>query len=352
MPFKAIYEQKVIHSFEYDEKAWDVLKLKTKQKLLFMSCCGELAIPKSSHLGTQFFAHKVKGNCLNNGETIEHQFAKYLCAKTAFEEDWDIEIEKSGSSSLNEQWIADLICQKNKAKIAIEIQWSFQKYDDFIFRQERYQRSGVRGLWLTRYNFTKEESFLYKPSVNLPIFKLSFNKENKHFEVSGFKKINKCNNREPIVELSNFIKLILSGKIQWLPKKNKNISFKIELFNEKCWKCRRLTSLVVSIGFYIEFGLKIYESSIENLPSEFLEILNDDDLRLQYGYGNVKSRSSQTAGNTYISNGCRHCDALQGKYFLNLARTKENRFYKSDSIECELYEFVAKNCISNWYLLE
>ena len=32
--------------------------------------------------------------------------------------------------------------------------------------------------------------------------------------------------------------------------------------------------------------------------------------------GEIKERSSRTAGETYLSNGCFHCDALLGNFFL------------------------------------
>ena len=32
--------------------------------------------------------------------------------------------------------------------------------------------------------------------------------------------------------------------------------------------------------------------------------------------GEIKERASRTAGETYLSNGCFHCDALLGNFFL------------------------------------
>ena len=48
-----------------------------------MPCCGHHAIPKTSILGTKYFAHRVKAKCSSlNGESREHQFLKYLACKT------------------------------------------------------------------------------------------------------------------------------------------------------------------------------------------------------------------------------------------------------------------------------
>ena len=45
-----------------------------------MVCCGSQATLKTSKLGTQFFAHKMKpkdSNCSTGGETAEHIHIKY-----------------------------------------------------------------------------------------------------------------------------------------------------------------------------------------------------------------------------------------------------------------------------------
>ncbi|MGI9341020.1 MAG: hypothetical protein ACR2PP_10345, partial [Psychrobacter sp.] len=59
MAFSCVKNDKTIYSFEYGLADWIALK-EDKDSTFKMTCCGSRAILKTSKLGTQFFAHKVK----------------------------------------------------------------------------------------------------------------------------------------------------------------------------------------------------------------------------------------------------------------------------------------------------
>jgi len=75
----------------------------------------------------------------------------------------------------------------------------------------------------------------------------------------------------------------------------------------------------------------------ERLPDGSAEVMSiiPPDLLRRHGIGAVKPRTSKTERKTYLSNGCVHCDALQGRFFEH-----EFAFEASKAFETEA-EFKA-----------
>ena len=123
------------------------MEAKKKTSSFQMACCGAEAILKTNELGTQFFAHKSKSaSCsASDGESQEHQFAKYLVCRTLHELGWNVQAEKRGFTPDGKLWIADVYAEKGTTKVAVEIQWSPQSFVETQLRQEAYQMSGVQG---------------------------------------------------------------------------------------------------------------------------------------------------------------------------------------------------------------
>ncbi len=61
------------------------------EKNLRMTCCDEHATIKTSKLGTQFFAHKRRGECTSAAETAEHLFVKACIAKAIRGTGWEVD---------------------------------------------------------------------------------------------------------------------------------------------------------------------------------------------------------------------------------------------------------------------
>ena len=76
----------------------------------------------------------------------------------------------------------------------------------------------------------------------------------------------------------------------------------------------------------------------ERLPNGAAEVMSilPPELLAKHGIGAVKPRWSKTEGREYISNGCVHCDALQGRFFEH-----EFAFDASKAFETEA-EFKAE----------
>lgn len=160
MPLKCELDGQICYSFTYSPTEWEALKASRKERDMRMPCCGRGAIPKTSALGTQFFAHARRGECESGQETREHLLAKYLVARGAHAAGWAVDVEHCGETPDGEAWVADVFATKGRVKVALEVQWSPQSEQEARRRQERYRKSGVRGAWFLRPRRGYNPSFL------------------------------------------------------------------------------------------------------------------------------------------------------------------------------------------------
>jgi hypothetical protein len=80
-----------------------------------------------------------------------------------------------------------------------------------------------------------------------------------------------------------------------------------------CWKCGRSTVALVAVS---PSGAR---DDDELFQTDEPAALAFAAAHLPVGVsqvGEIKERSSRSAGETYLSNGCFHCDALLGSFFL------------------------------------
>lgn len=95
MPLSASYLGERIESWNMLASGWAELKRNYRASVLVMAS-GQAGIPKTSRLGTQFFAHKGGVDCqLHEGgpESPEHLATKAAVAQAAREIGWEAVIE-------------------------------------------------------------------------------------------------------------------------------------------------------------------------------------------------------------------------------------------------------------------
>ncbi|MBX9902394.1 MAG: hypothetical protein K2Y28_16585, partial [Burkholderiaceae bacterium] len=90
MPLRAVQDKNSIHAYEFNSGEWAELKKSCHLLDLKMPCCGNMAIPKTSSLGTHFFAHNRRGNCTSAPESPEHLRCKQLIAEAALATGWTV----------------------------------------------------------------------------------------------------------------------------------------------------------------------------------------------------------------------------------------------------------------------
>ncbi|ONG37348.1 hypothetical protein BKE30_14540 [Alkanindiges hydrocarboniclasticus] len=319
MPFCCLANGKTIYSYTYSAAQWKELKASYKNHQLRMSCCPTAAIPKTNIFGTQFFAHARKGECKTALESKEHQFAKYIVAKTAHELGWEVSIEHRGESETHEGWVVDTLCKRGNIKIAVEIQWSPQTVEETMRRQARYKRSGIRGLWLQRMGANGGYHYHQARSQELPLFGLRLDPNTKQFMVAGVSQQKKgLFGKPPEMELSDFIRRMLQRQIRWIPYPEMGFMLNISLAENQCWKCDETTRIIDTVNLATPCADGLYNLTsvpVDKVTAPYVRLLNEPHYRMRYGYGQIKERYSKTEGKSYQSNGCVNCDALQGNWF-------------------------------------
>lgn len=119
--------------------------------------------------------------------------------------------------------------------------------------------------------------------------------------------------------MDRFVRGALQGKLKWAPADGGTFPLKVLCADTPCWKWKD-TSLVISLEVDIanrypghpNAELEIYD--FEETPDILRTIIAEED-RVAAGIGMLKPRYSKTMGEAYLSNGCRHCDAIHGQFF-------------------------------------
>lgn len=318
MPLRCRSATGEIRAYEMTRDAWTSLKETYRGLGIRTPCCESAAIPKTSSLGTQFFAHARRNGCSSAPETKEHLLAKSVIAQAAVAAGWDACTESRGSTPSGEEWIADVLATKGNAKVAFEVQWSQQTPAETRRRQGQYQSSGVRALWLFRQS-------TFPSSEAVPGFHLSLNDgvlsvDVPEHEQAGDEGRWRGQTWAQSVGLPSFIDGALRRRLHWAPALGKVVPASVFCDVTSCWKCRRSTTAVVSI--VLDIGAKIRGHKAVPLTiyafegsEEALSALIPSDQRKKAGIGVIKRRYSKTVGQPYLSNGCCHCDALLGRFF-------------------------------------
>jgi Competence protein CoiA-like family len=312
-----------------DEEAWLKLReLNRQERHLRMPCCHADVVLKRSKLGTRFFAHARAGKCSTAPESMEHLLAKEQIALSARRAGWLVAIERSGATPTGVTWKADVLASKGGANsIAFEVQWSKQTIDETERRQRVYQESGIRALWF----FQQHD---VPVSEATPAVRLVFDPSDNRFEVwlpsaeylPGFvnaRTRNDAHNWSHKIELGDFVVGALSGHFRFGFPAKTAVPLVLEGAENDCWKCGRPTKIVTSLrllGSAAIGGAFDLDASLDDFDHrpEYQRLLRDalpKAILAQRGIGELKSRYSKTVGESYLSNGCVHCDALQGRFF-------------------------------------
>lgn len=319
MPLRAFIDSEEIISIDQTDDQWDELKkrLKNNEFSLKLPCCKQDGFLRTSSKGLKHFVHSKSDNsCDWKPESPEHLKSKIEIIEACKLNGWKAIPEFSESN-----WRADVLAIKNNQRIAFEVQWSKQTYEETKYRQDRYKESNVRGCWFfkTAPKELRDYNDSLKADKDIPAFKI-FKDENENI-LSQFKKSE--------IPLKYLVDNLLKRKIKYCetirlkPKQEVTIVF----FETNCWKCKKpqycyaVDQNLLSIcnqDFYVTGSMWDSEDIDKNpkILSAVKEITNSEEGRF-LKVGQVKKRYSKTVHESYLSHGCYYCDAIFGDFFLS-----------------------------------
>lgn len=329
MPLKCFCSGRELFAFDIStDQDWDALRASNrKEHPLTMPCCGADVVLRTSKLGTRHFAHARRGNCDTAPESAEHLLAKAMIVEAVRQTQWLPCPEQSGKTPGGNEWRADVLATKGEAKVAFEVQWSRQTSMETKQRQSLYAEAGVRGLWLFR-------QLDFPISKAVPAFRLVFVEEARNFDVllpspSCQYRVSRRELDQPgawgqRIGLPQFIQGSLEGRLHFAPAVGQRMPLLISTVRIPCWKCKKETGIVMELTLaasrlfpgHPDIPLSMYELD-ECFPTGATDVMEflPPALMRSHGVGVVRPRYSRTMGGSYLSNGCIHCDALQGQFF-------------------------------------
>lgn len=295
MGFKALNQAgDAVYSFTMDNHQWKDLKSNHKQQYK-MSCCEAVAIPKASKYGTQFFAHKAS-SC-GAGESIQHQFIKYLALRALHDNGWNADTEVRFN---NGDFIADVYAEKDGRKLAIEVQWSNIDADELDRRHQKYINAGIKCVWLCR---SKVGGGTFKK----PIFNMGM-VNNESLVIGGVYDFK--SNSKRTLSMCEFISSITNNKINKVSN-SLNLLAKIEYKRYKCADCDGLTAVFQGYKKFIELN-----GVSHHFTAQDVTVMAPDQYQVD-GLPCLKSDS-------FI---CGHCNSLKPKSNGYSTVISSNAFY-------------------------
>ena len=101
------------------------------------------------------------------------------------------------------------------------------------------------------------------------------------------------------------------------PKSNDIFTVKLMCDSIICWRCKRKTTTINALHLFNKDNVFIPSQPLFDSSEYELVLKNFSNNELfKFNIGTIKLRYSKTCGHSYLSNGCVHCDALMGDFFL------------------------------------
>ena len=251
--------------------------------------------------GTQFFAHKAIGACTTAPETEDHLRLKRMAVEIARAHGWAAETEASGTTSSGELWRADVLARKDQHRVAVEIQWSAQTNEETMRRQAGYAASGVRCLWLMRH-------------PGFPCGSCSPAADIGGTAEAGYTATLKTVTGQQVLSIEELLAAAFSKRLHFGIAIGTSGQVEIFVSALHCWSCGSETQIVS--GIHVVVGPNRFRFSVPDFDSHLgLFELIRHRLPSNPQIGVVRQRYSRTQGQSYLSNGCVHCDAIFGQFY-------------------------------------
>ena len=316
MPVRAIQPDGTsLQAFDCTDTKWLEVKARVRQSPTGwrLPCCSAGVVAKTSRKGLAFFSHRAKGTCDWAPETEHHVRLKNLAVAVARRHGWIAQTEVRGITADGEEWVADVLAQRGRARVAIEIQWSPQTEAELRERQTRYARDHIRGLWLIR-----SPTFPACPEVPAVCVCESSGGEYDALIPAGNWGVRRAKNDADWayrVAAESLLDAAFAGRLRWGVRQGELLAYRILAATAACWRCKEETCIITELDVNVSGTLVDLSISDFEMQPELLQHLVPDTVRREHRIGELKPRFSKTERASYLSNGCFACGALQGRFF-------------------------------------
>jgi len=329
MSLKCTSNDQELLSIDFDNEGWENLRARNrKDRALKMTCCGADVVLRQTKLGTQYFAHAKKGRCTAVTDTAEAMIAREAIAKAVRRAGWNASLEMPRAPVEEGGWTLDVQADREGGKpVAFKVQWGRLPLDEVAHYQAMSQAAGIRTLW-----FMRQQGIPVEKAT--PAFRLSHDVDTNtcfvslpgpcyHPVFASSKNSEGPNYWQQHVDLGSFVEGALAGKLRFAPQVGCTLPLDVCVAYTECWRCKKTTGLVIDLCFAASRVLQgaadvtanIYDFDDERRGADLLMATLPVETLARHGIGAIKPRFSRTEGRTCLSNGCIHCDALQGRFF-------------------------------------
>lgn len=140
----------VVESFSVSDAEWNAMR--ADKGAFLMRRSGKVAVLRENRHGTRWFQSKPGDRDPDyKPESPAHEMTKIWIVRSLRAAGYKATAEQFGVSPEGERWEADAFVDLGDKRIAIEVQMSPQTLADYLYRTQRYRRSGVKVIWLVRH---------------------------------------------------------------------------------------------------------------------------------------------------------------------------------------------------------
>lgn len=146
MPQRAVLNERTnVLAYSVDEESWSDLTAAYKAERLRLPCCGNSAIPKTSSLGTHFFAHgpHKRVECDWKEITAKHEEIIAAIAGSLRVTEWNVETE----ARYQDQKI-DILCTHPTIRVVVAIMLELKERDGLELDEANLRLLGIPCFWL------------------------------------------------------------------------------------------------------------------------------------------------------------------------------------------------------------
>lgn len=139
-----------VESFSVSDEEWAAMR--NNKDGYLMRRTGRPAVLRENRYGTRWFQSRPGERDPDyRPESAAHEMTKIWIVQALRDAGYAAEVEQFGVSPDGERWEADAYVEVGEKRIAIEVQLSPQPLAEYIYRTERYARSGVKVVWLVQH---------------------------------------------------------------------------------------------------------------------------------------------------------------------------------------------------------